>query len=128
MTHYIQHQYDELLPAAWPGLEIHVVYDCESEIWVDNGSEQDPTLTYIRASVNGTPVQIPAFPREQDGQSAREFLAKLRESARQALWATALREAKAAGYADPLEISTAAQRWISIGEAELPMPAKDWVA
>lgn len=121
MTHTIKHQYDELLPTACPGLEIHVVYQCESEIEVDEDGEHDPRLISIASRAHSAQLSFtlpaPKFPREQDSQQSREFLAKLRESARQALWAKALRMAKEAGYTDPQHIKIAAERWQRTGDA-----------
>lgn len=123
MTHYVKHQYDELLNVAWPGLEVRVIYNCESEIEVGEEGEHDPRLISINARADGVLLSValpaPALPRETDGKEAREFLAKLRESARQALWAEALRQAKDAGYTDPQEINTVAYNWQFFGVAEL---------
>jgi hypothetical protein len=92
MTKEISHQYDEILHGSLPVLEIHVVYDCESQITYDeDGGEESNILTAITCTVNGTPADI-TFPEEKHGQQAREFLARLRESARQALYAQELRE------------------------------------
>jgi len=96
MTKEIAHQYDEILHAGLPGLEIHVVYDCESQITYDeDGGEEANILTAITATVNGTPADI-IFPEAKHGQQAREFLARIRESARQALYVQELRQQKSA--------------------------------
>ncbi len=121
MTHHIHHTYDEILPASLPGLEVHVQYHCESEIHVDDDGEHDPRLLCMAAQVNGSPVHFEKFPLESDGQQAREFLAKLRENARQVLWAKALEAAKKAGYIDPQDINAAAYRWQATGSAKLPV-------
>lgn len=93
MTHYIKHQYDELLPPIMPGLEIHVVYNCESEItFGDDGEEESNRLISIEPVVNNHTTHFEKFPEEKDGADARKFLAILRDSARQALWAKQLRE------------------------------------
>lgn len=120
MTHYVKHQYDELVGASLPGLEIHIVYGCESEITFDGtGNEESNRLVKLGAVIHGQLMPHIFFPRETDGKEAREFLAKLRESARQALWAEALRQAKDAGYTDPQEINTVAYNWQRLGVAEL---------
>lgn len=122
MTHRIQHQYDEILHAAWPGLEIHVIYYCDSEIVIDDEGEHAPYLLTIRAEINGQQVPAPKFPLYEHGDDTRKFLAKLRESARQALWAKALREAKAAGYKienAEYEVIEAAENWQRTGKAVL---------
>lgn len=119
MTHTIEHQYDEILHAAWPGLEIHIVYYCESEIEIDDEGEHDPFLLTIRAEINGKQVPAPRFPLDEHGQDAKRFLAKLRESARQALWGEAISAAKSAGYTDPQEINAAAEMWQRTGKAAL---------
>lgn len=127
MTYTIEHQYDEILPGAWPGLEIHVVYYCESEIEIDEDGEHDPRLISISAFINTalkyTKYNVP-FPRESDGQAAREFLAKLRESARQALWANALEMAKQSQEfdGDPIAINEIANRWMRTGSTKLAAP------
>ena len=95
-TKEISHQYDEILPTSLPGLEIHVIYDCQSEISYDeNGDELDNILTEITCTVNGVPADV-IFPEAKDGQATREFLALLRESARDALYAQELRDDTAA--------------------------------
>ena len=87
MTHEIKFQYDELLCPKMPGIEVHVVYDCEAEICFDeNGLEQSNILTSIAPFVNGQPTRFTKFPEPKDGQQTREFLAVLREAARTALW------------------------------------------
>jgi hypothetical protein len=92
MTKEISHQYDELLHGKLPGLEIHVIYDCQSEISYDeNGDEIDNILTAITCTVNGVPVDV-VFPEPKHGEQARQFLALLRGSARDALYAQELRE------------------------------------
>jgi hypothetical protein len=92
MTHEVKHQYDEILHGALPGLEIHIVYDCESQITYDeDGGEEANILTAIACTVNGTPADI-IFPEAKHGVESRNFLARLRESARQALYAQELRE------------------------------------
>ncbi len=126
MTHTIKHQYDELLPAAWPGLEIHIVYNCESEIVVDEDGEHDPRLISISARVDVGHLSLtlpePPLPREEHGSGARKFLAALRENARQALWAKALRVAKASAAfdRDPLSINEIANRWLRTGSTKKP--------
>lgn len=115
MTHHVQHQYDEILQAALPGLEVHVIYNCESEIVFDeNGDEESNRLVSIETRVNGVQQLLPVslFPFESEGMEAREFLAKLRESARQALWAEALRQIR--GTAVPPHY------WMVTGSMELP--------
>lgn len=87
MTHEISFQYDEILHPAMPGVEIHVVYNCEAEITIDEeGREESNILTSIAPFLNGQPTAFYKFPEEKDGKAAREFLAKLREAARNALW------------------------------------------
>jgi len=96
MTKEISHQYDELLHGKLPGLEIHVIYDCQSEISYDeNGDEIDNILTAITCTVNGVPADV-IFPEAKDGEHARNFLARLRESACDALYAQELRDDTAA--------------------------------
>lgn len=95
MTKEISHQYDEILHGSLPGLEVHVVYDCESQITYDDDGEESNILTAITATVNGAPADV-KFPEAKHGQQVREFLARLRESARQALYAQELREQSAA--------------------------------
>ena len=131
MTHTISHQYDEIIQASLPGLEIHVVYDCESEIVVDEeGNEETNRLLTISASVDGNLQHLPKFPEEKDGQQTREFLALLRESARQALWAKACRKAQFQGY-PPETVNAAAERWMRTGSTKLPInvgkPERDFV-
>ena len=93
MQQTIQFQYDELLTPAMPGLEIHVIYECESVIETDeDGRETDNTLTSIAAIVNEQPTHFERFPLEKHGEQTKRFLAILRESARQALYAKNLRE------------------------------------
>ena len=98
MTHEIAHQYDEILPAAMPGLEIHVVYECASEIsYNEYGDEESNRLLTISAEVNGVPNALPCkFPEMKDGRDAQYFLARLRASAGDALYAQALRAKNAA--------------------------------
>jgi len=92
MTKEISHQYDEILHGKLPGLEIHVIYNCQSEISYDeNGDELDNILTAITATVNGVPADV-IFPEAKHGQDARLFLALLRESARDALYAQEMRD------------------------------------
>lgn len=121
MTHTIQHTYDEILNAGLPGLEIHIVYNCESEICFDEeGGEESNRLLEIKATVNGVSQTVERlFPYEYDSREAREFLAKLRESARQALWAKAIEAAKEAGYTDAAGINVAAERWQRTGNAKI---------
>ena len=123
MTHHIHHTYDEILPAS-SGLEIHVEYCCESEIEInDDGNEESNRLLSISARVGGRILYLSLelkFPLESDGQQAREFLARLRENARQALWAKALEEAKKAGY-EGFDAGFAAERWMRTGSAKLPV-------
>mgnify|MGYP007100107680 FL=1 len=96
MTKEISHQYDELLHGALPGLQIHIVYDCESQITYDHeGNEESNLLTAITATVNGVPVDV-VFPEPKHGEQARQFLALLRGSARDALYAQELRDDTAA--------------------------------
>lgn len=114
MTHHIQHQYDEILQADLPGLEIHVIYNCESEIEFGNdGEEVSNRLISISVSVDGKKSAFAFLPRETDGKDAREFLARLRESARQALYAEALRQAEKAAHS--------AERWMRTGSTKLPV-------
>lgn len=92
MTKEIQHQYDELLPTSLPGVAVHVIYNCESQIAYDHeGNEESNLLTAITCTVNGVPADV-VFPEPKHGQQAREFLARLRESARDALYAQEMRE------------------------------------
>lgn len=94
MTKEISHQYDELLPTSLPGVEVHVIYDCQSEISYDeNGDELDNILTAITCTVNGVPAEV-IFPEPKHGEHARNFLARLRESARDALYAQELRDSE----------------------------------
>ena len=88
MTHEIKFQYDEILCPKMPGVEVHVLYECEAEICFDeNGLEQSNILTSIAPFVNGQPAAEGwKFPEAKDGQQTREFLAVLREAARTALW------------------------------------------
>lgn len=112
MTHTIKHQYDELLPASLPGLEIHVVYHCESEITFDEyGDEESNRLIEMFCRIDGHKPPMYKIPKETDGKEAREFLGLLRESARQALWAEALRQV--AGKGVP------AYQWMVTGSANL---------
>ena len=98
MTKEISHQYDELLHGALPGLQIHIVYDCESQITYDHeGNEESNLLTAITCTVNGAPADV-VFPEAKDGEQARNFLARLRESARDALYAQEMRESAAILY------------------------------
>lgn len=91
--HTIKYQYDELLTPAMPGLEIHVVYNCESVIeYDDEGNEEGNYLVAIEAKVNGVPTHFERFPQARHGEDAKKFLATLQESARQALYAQKLRE------------------------------------
>lgn len=91
--HTIKYQYDELLTPALPGLEIHAVYNCESVIeYDDEGNEDSNYLVAIEATVNGVPTHFERFPQAKHGEDAKKFLAKLREAARQALYAQKLRE------------------------------------
>lgn len=93
MTHSISHEYDEILFPAMPGVEIHVVYKCESEIAFDEyGDEESNRLISIAPFVNSRPVHCSEFPEMRHGEQAKRFLARLRESARQALHAQLLRE------------------------------------
>jgi len=95
-TKEIQHQYDELLPTSLPGVEVHVIYNCESQITYDHeGNEESNLLTAITATVNGVPVDV-VFPEPKHGEQARQFLALLRGSARDALYAQELRDDTAA--------------------------------
>lgn len=94
MTRTITHQYDEVVFATFPGLEIYIVYDCESEIVFDeDGNEESNRLIDIKATINGRTADISTvkFLRESQGPDVRKFLALLRESARQALYAESLR-------------------------------------
>lgn len=91
MTHEISHQYDEILNAGLPGLDVYILYNCESQIVYDEDGEAANILTAITCTVNGVPADI-LFPEARHSQQAREFLARLRESARQALYAQRLRE------------------------------------
>jgi len=91
-TKEIQHQYDEILHGKLPGLQIHIVYDCESQITYDHeGNEESNILTEITCTVNGVPADV-IFPEAKHGQDARQFLALLRESARDALYAQEMRD------------------------------------
>lgn len=93
MTHYIEHQYDELLTAALPEMEIHAVYICESEIeYDDEGFEVSNRLIHISPFVNGQPAPFNKFPTPSGSKEEKMFLALLRESARQALWVKQMRE------------------------------------
>lgn len=116
MTHHIAHQYDEILPASLPGLEIHVVYHCESEITFDEyGDEESNRIISIAPTVNGQPAPFATFPRENGSEDEKRFLALLRESARQALWAKALRVAVAFPVHEQM---MAAERWQRTGDLE----------
>ena len=132
MTHHIQHQYDEILNAGLPGLEIHIVYDCESEIsFDDEGGEENNRLLEITATVNGQKLSWKdiLFPKEIHGQQSREFLALLRESARQALWAKALQMAKLTNC-QTNELLEVARAWQLTGTPDLPTfgkPERDFV-
>lgn len=96
ITKEIHHQYDELLPTSLPGVEVHVIYECESQITYDHeGNEESNILIAITCTVNGVPADV-IFPEAKDGQATREFLALLRESARDALYAQELRDDTAA--------------------------------
>lgn len=91
-TKEISHQYDQIVHALLPGLQIHIVYDCESQITYDeNGDEESNLLTKITCTVNGAPADV-IFPEAKHGQDARLFLALLRESARDALYAQEMRD------------------------------------
>lgn len=95
MTHSISHQYDEILLTAMPGTEIHVIYNCESEICYDeNGNEESNRLLTISVDANGVTqdLSLAPFPNSENGEQAKRFLARLRESARQALHAKLLRD------------------------------------
>jgi len=116
MTHHIAHQYDEILPASLPGLEIHIVYNCESEIVFDEyGDEESNRLISIAPMVNGQPSPFTTFPRENGSEDEKRFLGVLRESARQALWAEALRVAVAFPVHEQM---MAAERWQRTGDLE----------
>lgn len=119
MTHYIKHQYDELLPPIMPGLEIHVVYNCESEItFGDDGEEESNRLVSIEPVVNNHTTHFEKFPEEKDGADARKFLAILRDSARKALWAKAMRRADAFPIT---EQHIVAYRWQTTGSTKLTL-------
>lgn len=121
MTHTIKHQYDELLPASLPGLEIHVVYHCESEITFDEyGDEESNRLIEMFFRIDGHNPPMYKIPKETDGKEWREFLALLRESARQALWAKALRVAVAFPVHEQM---MAAERWQRTGDLEQSLSA-----
>lgn len=133
MTHTIKHQYDEILNASLPGLEIHVVYHLESEIEIGfDGIEESNRLLSIETLVNGKTAYLPAlsFPMETDGRDAQKFLALIRESARQALWAEALKVAKESPnvWGDMAKI---AEHWQRTGTTKFPVsigkPEKDFV-
>lgn len=116
MTHHIAHQYDEIIPASLPGLEVHVIYNCESEIVFDEyGDEESNRLIQIAPMVNGQPSRFTTFPRENGSEDEKRFLALLRESARQALWAKALRVAVAFPVHEQM---MAAERWQRTGDLE----------
>ena len=132
MTHHISHQYDEILQAALPGLQAHVVYNCESEIvFDDEGNEESNRLLTISATVNGAPAHLPAFPRESGSQDEKRFLALLRESARQALFVKALNVAKKAGFQLTEDRVIVAEHWQRTGSTKLPIslgkPQKDFI-
>ena len=92
ITKEIQHQYDQIVDCLLPGLQIHIVYDCESQITYDHeGNEESNLLTAITCTVNGVPADV-IFPEAKHGQDARQFLALLRESARDALYAQEIRD------------------------------------
>lgn len=118
MTHHIAHQYDELLPASLPGLEIHVVYHCESEIVFDEGgNEESNRLIEMFCRIDGHKPPMYKIPQETDGKEAREFLARLRESARQALWAEALKQA---ATFEPIDRPMLANHWQATGKIRFP--------
>lgn len=119
MTHTIHHQYDEILQASLPGLEIHVVYHCESEITFDEyGDEESNRLIDFYVTVDGKRPPVFKIPSEKDGSDAQKFLAVLRESARQALWAKALKNAVNAATYDENVIDIA-ERWQRTGSTKL---------
>lgn len=121
MTHNISHQYDEILQASLPGLQIHVVYHCESEITFDDeGDEESNRLLSIAPVVDGHPSPFQIFPRESGGSDERAFLGVLRESARQALWAEALRQA---ATFEPIDRPMVANRWQVTGKIRFPLNA-----
>jgi len=121
MTHHIAHQYDEILPASLPGLEIHVVYHCESEIvFNEDGDEESNRLIHIAPIVNGQPAPFATFPRENGSEDEKRFLALLRESARQALWAEALKQASAF---EPIDRPMVANHWQVTGKIRFPFNA-----
>lgn len=133
MTHTISHQYDEIIQASLPGLEIHVVYHLESEIEIGfDGIEESNRLLSIETLVNGKTAYLPAlsFPMETDGRDAQKFLALIRESARQALWAKALRIAKDEGD-EFASINELANLWERTGRIKQTLnigkPERDFV-
>jgi hypothetical protein len=64
-----------------------VIYECESQITYDHeGNEESNLLTAITCTVNGVHADV-VFPEPKHGEQARQFLALLRESARDALYA-----------------------------------------
>lgn len=124
MTHTIKHQYDEILNASLPGLEIHVVYHLESEIEIGfDGIEESNRLLSIETLVNGKTAYLPAlsFPMETDGRDAQKFLALIRESARQALFVKALNVAKKAGFQLTEDRVIVAEHWQRTGSTKLPI-------
>lgn len=80
----IAHQYRQLIPTEYPGLEVEVIYNCESEITFDkNGYEIVNRLIKISATAQCIPLSLPKFPMESDGREASRFLGILREAVRQ---------------------------------------------
>ncbi len=127
MTHTIKHDFDELSPTLLPGLSVHIIYRCESEIeYNDDGLEESNRLISLSASVNGqaVPDALLVFPKPEQShghrqaQDTRIFLSKARESAQQALWAEAGREGQKQS-SDPLAAYRAAERYLQTGSAKL---------
>ena len=118
VTHHIAHQYDEILPASLPGLEVHIVYYCESEIVFDEyGDEESNRLIHIAPMVNGQSSPFTTFPRENGSEGEKRILALLRESARQALWAEALKQA---ATFEPIDRPMVANHWQATGKIRFP--------
>ena len=73
-TKEISHQYDQIVHALLPGLQIHIVYDCESQITYDeNGDEESNLLTKITCTVKGAPADVISR-RRNTGKTPAYFL------------------------------------------------------
>lgn len=95
MTHWIAYEYDEILHGLLPGVDSNIVYQCESEIeYGEDGEEVSNRLISVEPFVNRQPAPFYYFPKENGSEQEKRFLALMRESARQALYARQLRESK----------------------------------